>query len=82
MAPVALRIANDVPYVMMINHESHFAWLAQYLVKFKCHFSWQARYLVKFKSKYHFSWQAQYLVKFGMMARYFSIQNACGEREE
>ena len=35
---VALHIANDVPYVMMINHESHFAWQAQYLVKFKCHF--------------------------------------------
>ena len=29
--PVAPRIVNDVPYV--INHESHFAWQAQYLVR-------------------------------------------------
>ena len=28
--PVALRIVNDVPYVTKINHESHFAWQAQY----------------------------------------------------
>ena len=31
-----------------INHEIHFAWQAQYLVKFECHFSWQAQYSVKF----------------------------------
>ena len=31
-----------------IDHESHFAWQAQYLVKLKCHFSWQAQYSVKF----------------------------------
>ena len=30
--PVALRIVNDVSYVTKINHESHFAWQAQYLV--------------------------------------------------
>ena len=30
---VAPRIANDVSYVMWINHEIHFAWQAQYLVK-------------------------------------------------
>ena len=24
--PVALRIVNDVSYVMRINHEIHFAW--------------------------------------------------------
>ena len=28
--------------------ESHFAWQAQYLVKFKCHFSWQVQHCVKF----------------------------------
>ena len=31
--PVALRIVNDVSYVMRTNHEIHFAWQAQYLVK-------------------------------------------------
>ena len=31
--PVAPRIVNDVSYVMWINHEIHFAWQAQYLVK-------------------------------------------------
>ena len=30
---VALRIVNDVSNVMRINHEIHFAWQAQYLVK-------------------------------------------------
>ena len=30
---VAPRIVNDVSYVRDINHESHFAWQAQYLVK-------------------------------------------------
>ena len=29
---VAPRIGNDVSYVAQINHESHFAWQAQYLV--------------------------------------------------
>ena len=31
--PVAPRIVNDVSYVTRINHESHFAWQAQYLVR-------------------------------------------------
>ena len=31
--PVALRIVNDVSYVMRINHAIHFAWQAQYLVR-------------------------------------------------
>ena len=30
---LAPRIVNDVSYVMRINHEIHFAWQAQYLVK-------------------------------------------------
>ena len=30
---VALRIVNDVSCVTDINHESHFAWQAQYLVR-------------------------------------------------
>ena len=64
--PVAPRIVNDVSYVMWINHEIHFAWQVQHLVKFMCHFSWQAQHLVKFMC--HFSWQAQHVVKFGMIA--------------
>ena len=36
MTPAAPRIGNDVSYVMRINHEIHFAWQAQYLVKFDC----------------------------------------------
>ena len=31
--PVAPRIVNDVSYVSRINHDIHFAWQAQYLVK-------------------------------------------------
>ena len=31
--PVAPRIVNDVPYVSRINHDIHFAWQAQCLVK-------------------------------------------------
>ena len=48
MAHVAPRIVNDVSCVKRINHDIHFSWQAQYLVKFKCHFSWQAQYSVKF----------------------------------
>ena len=33
MTFVAPRIVNDVSYVTRINHEIHFAWQAQYLVK-------------------------------------------------
>ena len=33
MTLVALRIVNDVSYVSRINHDIHFAWQAQYLVK-------------------------------------------------
>ena len=49
MPPVVPRIVNSVSYVTRISHDSHFAWQAQYLVKFKCHFSWQAQYSVKFR---------------------------------
>ena len=44
MLTVALRHVNDVSCVMRINHEIHFAWQAQHLVKFICHFSWQAQH--------------------------------------
>ena len=33
MLTVAPRIVNDVSYVIWINHEIHFAWQVQYLVK-------------------------------------------------
>ena len=48
MTLVAPRIVNSVSCVTRINHEIHFSWQAQYLVKFECHFSWQAQYSVKF----------------------------------
>ena len=48
MTFVAPRIVNDVSYVTRINHEIHFAWQAQYLVKLECHFSWQAQHFVQF----------------------------------
>ena len=48
MTLIAPRIGNDVSYVARINHEMHFAWQAQYLVKLECDFSWQAQHLVTF----------------------------------
>ena len=48
MTLVTPRIVHSVSCVMRINHEIHFSWQAQYLVKLKCHFSWQAQYSVKF----------------------------------
>ena len=33
MWTVAPRIVNDVSNVMCINHETHFAWQAHYLVR-------------------------------------------------
>ena len=62
MLPVAPRIVNKVSHVMRINHEIHFAWQVQYLVKCIRQFLWQAQHLVKFMRQ--FSWQVQHLVKF------------------
>ena len=45
---LALRIGNDVSYEARINHEIHFAWQAQYLVKLECDFSWPEQHLVTF----------------------------------
>ena len=62
MIRVASRIVNDFSYVMRINHEIHFAWQAQYLVKLEddsCYVS----YVVRINHETHFAWQAQYLVK-------------------
>ena len=33
MAHVALHIANNVSFVTRTNHEIHFSWQAQYLLK-------------------------------------------------
>ena len=38
MTLLAPRIVNDVSYVTRINHEIHFAWQAQYMVKLSCDF--------------------------------------------
>ena len=35
---LAPRIVNDVSYVTRINHEIHFAWQAQCMVKLSCDF--------------------------------------------
>ena len=48
MTFVAPRIVNDVSCVTRINHEIHFAWQAQYLVKLEWQFSLQAQHFVKF----------------------------------
>ena len=40
MLTVAPRIVNDVSYVIWINHEIHFAWQAQYLLKLEAAFCW------------------------------------------
>ena len=48
MTLLASRIVNDVSYVTRINHEMHFAWQAQYLLKLECDFSWQAQHFVTF----------------------------------
>ena len=45
---LAPRILNDVSYVTRINHEIHFAWQAQYLLKLECDFSLQAQHFVTF----------------------------------
>ena len=42
MTLVAPRIVNDVSYVTRINHEIHFAWQAQYLVRFEVDFACSA----------------------------------------
>ena len=48
VALVAPRIGNDVSNVTRINHEIHFAWQAQYLVRLEGDFSWQAQHFVTF----------------------------------
>ena len=61
MTPVAPRRVNDVSDVTRINHESHFAWQAQYLVMLERHLCYVS-YVTRINHESDFSWQAQYLV--------------------
>ena len=66
--PVAPRIGNDVSNVMCINHEIHFAWQAQYLVRLEgvdcCpRIVNDVSNVMCINHEIHFAWQAQYLVK-------------------
>ena len=65
---LAPRILNDVSYVTRINHEMHFAWQAQYLVRFEVDIAPRilndVSYVTRINHEIHFAWQAQYLVRF------------------
>ena len=68
MTPVAPRIVNDVSCETRINHEIHFAWQVQYLVKLDCDSCCSGivndvSCETRVNHEIHFSWQAQYLVK-------------------
>ena len=66
---LAPRILNDVSYVTRINHEMHFAWQAQYLVRSSLtllapRILNDVAYVTRINHEIHFAWQAQYLVRF------------------
>ena len=68
MILVALRIVNDISYVMRINHYSYFAWQVQYLVKLEDDFCCSVYvndvlYVIRINYEIYFAWQAQFLVK-------------------
>ena len=54
-------------YEVRINHEIHFAWQAQYLLRFEVDFAPRilndASYVTRINHEMHFAWQAQYLVE-------------------
>ena len=56
--PVAPRIVNDVPYVTKINHESHFAWQAQYLVRLQGDACCSAHCKWRFRCHGYRSWES------------------------
>ena len=61
---VALRIVNDGSDVMRINHEIHFAWQAQYLVRsVALRIVNDVSYVMWINHEIHVAWQAQYLVR-------------------
>ena len=55
---LAPRILNDVSYVMRINHEIHFAWQAQYLVRFEVDFASSAHSKWRFICDADQSWDS------------------------
>ena len=68
MTLLAPRIVNDVSYVTRINHEIHFAWQAQYLVRLGV--TLVAPRIVndvscetRINHESYFVWQVQYSVK-------------------
>ena len=70
MLLVAPRIVNSVSCVKRIQHEIHFSWQAQYLVRLEDDSCCSAHsivndisYVMRINHEIHFAWQAQYLVK-------------------
>ena len=65
MTHVAPRIVNNVSFVTRINHEIHFSWQAQYLVRLDNDTCCPAhcKFVTQINHEIHFSWQAQYLVR-------------------
>ena len=55
---LAPRILNDVSYVTRINHEIHFAWQAQYLVRFEVDFACSAHSKWRFICEADQSWDS------------------------
>ena len=55
---LAPRILNDVSYVTRINHEMHFAWQAQYLVRFEVDFPCSAHSKWRFICDADQSWDS------------------------
>ena len=53
---LAMRILNDVSYVTRINHEIHFAWQAQYLVRLEVDFASSAHSKWRFICEADQSW--------------------------
>ena len=55
---LAMRILNDVSYVTRINHEIHFAWQAQYLVRLEVDIACSAHSKWRFICDADQSWDA------------------------
>ena len=67
MTYVAPRIVNSVSCVKRIQHEIHFSWQAQYLVRLEgdiccsTHCKYSVSCVKRIQHEIHFSWQAQYI---------------------
>ena len=88
---LAPRIVNDVSYVTRINHEIHFAWQAQYLVKLWCEVCCSAHCKWRFICDADQSWDSFFvagaafceILRDSWSAKCsFSIQNASPRCEE